>query len=154
MIKWVWALAVGLVPGVVFATQPVNLELERAWVRALPPTQTLTAGYLSVINRGDEAVVITGASTPLADRAEIHRSVQADGYARMERVQQVELGAGQRLEFSPGGLHLMLLDMPRMPAPGETAPLCLLLEDGSEHCVEAEVRKAEPGKGHAHHGHH
>ena len=38
------------------------LAVEDAWVRALPPTQSVTAGYLVVTNRGDDTVRIVGAA--------------------------------------------------------------------------------------------
>ena len=76
-----------------------------------------------------------------------------DGYQRMEQLQQLELAPGQRLELAPGGTHLMLLGLQRMPAEGEQVQLCLLVAGGKETCFSAEVRRDGGQSSHEHHHH-
>jgi len=130
------------------------VTFENAWIRALPPTQKVTAAYLSITNGGNAPVLVTGVSSPLAGRGEIHRSREVDGYVRMERLPELELAPGVTLDLRPGGTHIMLLDMSRMPSPGDTSELCLTLEPGGETCIEAAVRKSAQEGGMDHHGHH
>lgn len=152
MNKLLYVLALGYALNSALAI--ADIEFENAWVRALPPTQKVTAAYLTLNNRGDAPVVVTGARAPLAGRAEIHRSREIDGYVRMEQVERLEVPAGQTLDLSPGGTHIMLLELQRMPAPGESTRLCLTIEPGGEQCTAAEVRKSAPGGNMDHHGHH
>lgn len=128
--------------------------LEDAWVRALPPTQANTAAYVSVRNSGSEPLVITGGSAALAARVELHDTVEVDGMLRMRQQESVTVPAGEALAFAPGGLHLMLLELERMPAVGEMLTLCLDI-NGEPVCTEAETRRgpASAGKGHEHHHH-
>ncbi len=72
----------------------------------------------------------------------------------MQQLETLELAPGARLSLAPGGTHLMLLELERMPAPGETVELCLELGSSDRICTEAEVRKsAKDNSGHHHHHH-
>ncbi|KGE02839.1 copper chaperone PCu(A)C [Pseudohaliea rubra] len=126
------------------------LTLTDAWVRALPPTQAMTAGYLSVTNSGDVAVRIVGAEAGGAGRTELHESRAEGGAMRMVAVEALVLAPGESASFEPGGLHLMLKDLDRMPAPGDTVRLCLLSDDGERSCTDAAVRRDAPMAGHHH----
>ncbi|PLW81081.1 hypothetical protein CWI75_17520 [Kineobactrum sediminis] len=134
----------------VHASGETTVELENAWVRILPPTQKNTAAYLTVRNTGETAVRMTGASADLAERVELHDSVQVEGMQRMQQQAFVDVPAGGQVQFAPGGLHLMLLGLARMPAAGETIQLCLQLESQTL-CTEAEARKSAGQATHHHH---
>jgi periplasmic copper chaperone A len=129
------------------------LSLEGAWVRALPPTQPNTAGYLTIVNSGAEAVEIVSASASVADRVEFHTTREVEGYMRMEQLATLEVAAGQSLELAPGGVHLMLLGLVAMPSPGDKVQLCLAPATGPEICTEAPVRKDAGNDAHQHHHH-
>lgn len=144
-------LSLALVP-VVGAETP-GLIVSDAWVRALPPGQPNTAAYMTITNPGAVAVIITGASTEIADRAEIHWTREVDGLQRMEQLPQLQLAPGQSVTLAPGGTHLMLLGLKQMPAPGENVQLCLQLAQGAEVCATAAVRKSAAGGSSHHHQH-
>ena len=148
-IRWTALLASALAP----MTLAADLELREAWVRALPPTQSTTAAYLTVVNKGAAVVVINGASAELAGRAELHNSVMVDGYMRMEPLPTATLAPGETLALTPGGKHLMLLDLERMPAAGESLRLCLTLAEGEPVCTDAPVRRGDGAEKHNHQHH-
>lgn len=129
-------------------------ELTGAWVRALPPTQTVTAAYLTVANPGDTVLVVTGATADVAGSVEIHTSREVDGMVRMEQLPSLRIPAGEAVELAPGGAHLMLLDLERMPAPGESVRLCLQLASGGEACTVATATRAAPPGDAVDHSHH
>ena len=98
--------------------------------------------------------MVFSASSPLAETVEIHTSREVDGLQRMERLDQVQVAPGQSVAFAPGGKHLMLLGLSRMPSPGEEVQLCLQLAKGDEVCTLAGVRKGTGGEQtHQHHQH-
>ncbi len=130
-----------------------ELAIEDAWVRALPPTRSATAGYLTAINRGAEPLRIVGARAQGAGRVEIHRTLEVDGLLRMEPVAELVLAPGERVELAPGGTHLMLLELEAMPAAGDAIELCLEIDRGEESCASAEVRREAP-EAHGAHDHH
>ena len=91
-----------------------------------------------------------GAAASGAGRAELHESRAEDGAMRMVPVAVLPLAPGESASFEPGGLHLMLKDLERMPAPGETVRLCLITDDGEPSCADAAVRRDAPAAGHHH----
>ena len=156
-LKSLWVLAIGVIAWVSGAVQSSEsgpeVRIDHAWVRAMPPGQRNTAAYLAVTNRGSSPLEIVGATTDLANRAEIHVSREVDGYVRMEQLHSLALPPGQTVQLSPGGKHLMLLGLKEMPVPGSTARLCLSFADGQSACVDAPVQKSPAGSAN-HHQHH
>lgn len=133
------------------APAAAGLELSGAWVRALPPVQRNTAAYLTLRNTGDAALTVTGGHAAGAARLEIHRSEQVDGTMRMRRVEELTLAPGEQVQLQPGGVHLMLLDLEKMPAEGEQVELCLSLATGEPVCTLAPVRRQAGAADHSHH---
>tara|TARA_R110001592_G_scaffold363392_1_gene687109 strand:- start:35666 stop:36127 length:462 start_codon:yes stop_codon:yes gene_type:complete len=145
-------LLCGLVSQAVFASEGGSLSLTGAWVRALPPGQPNTAAYLTVTNNGRDAVSLVGGRTDIAGTIEIHNTREVDGLQRMEQLDAVTVAPGESAVFAPGGMHLMLLGLKRMPAPSEEVFLCLTLASGAEACTTAPVRKsAGSAQSHKHH---
>jgi periplasmic copper chaperone A len=115
-----------------------------AWVRQVPPTAQMTAGYLGVHNPGLEPIVIVGAESPLFRAVELHGTVMVDGVARMRHQPEVEVPPGGSVLFEPGGLHLMLMQaVDGVPSSG-TIALSLLLKDGRRLDFEAPVGQPAP----------
>ncbi|MEQ8514514.1 MAG: copper chaperone PCu(A)C, partial [Chromatocurvus sp.] len=108
-----------------------------AWVRAMPPTQSVTAGYLTLENPGTGVITITGATADVSPRVEIHTTVSRDGMQRMQPVDTLDVAPGASIELAPGGYHLMLREMPKMPAEGDSVELCLELAGAQPVCTTA-----------------
>jgi copper(I)-binding protein len=139
------AVGVGLIPATDAQQAEFDVVIDNAWVRAMPPTQSSTAGYLSVFNGGDSVVqIIAASSTPVAD-VEMHNSMEVDGLMRMERVHALSLEPGEKIDFTPGGKHLMIMGLDKMPAPGDTVELCMEFDTGQVVCAQADVRRTAPG---------
>jgi copper(I)-binding protein len=139
--RWLAGLAAILIALPAAAEHPKGLVFENAWVRAMPPFQTVSAGYLTVTNRSDTAVAIVAASSNVAKRVELHATRMVDGMMRMEPVDALALAPGEQVEFSPGGMHLMMLDVAFPLVVGDDVQLCLQLASGEKACTNAEVRK-------------
>lgn len=146
------AVAAGLAAG----TPPAGaaeLVIDGAWVRAMPPGSPMTAAYLRCTNAGSAAVALRGATASAAGQVTLHATRQKDGRATMMPADWPLLQPGEVLQLEPGGLHLMLEGLTRLPESGEAVELCLITGQGS-HCVDAPVRRSQvaPGGGHGHHG--
>ena len=135
-----------------FAQAEPSGSLSAAWIRALPPTQSMTAAYVDIHNTGDAPLTVTGATVAGAGRAEIHVTREEGGRTRMERLTTLTVAPGATESLAPGGKHLMLFDLDRMPRPGETRQLCVILAPQGQLCTEAQVSRDGPGQDHA--GHH
>lgn len=149
--RWVPALAgcLLLVAGVARAD---GITVTEPWIAAGPPVVKVNAGYLHLANDGTGPVTLTGAESPRFARIEMHRTEITDGKGSMRRETALDIAPGAALEFSPGGLHLMLFAGTPAPVIGETIPVTLLFADGRRVEVAAAVRAPVAGAD-AHHEH-
>lgn len=129
------------------------LEIRDPWIREAPPTARVLAGYLILDNHGETPVIVTGASSPDFESAEIHQTLVEDGMARMLPVEELAIPANEHIALEPGGRHLMLYNPARALRHGDTTVLTIHLEDGSDITVTVPVMRQTGDPGH-HHQHH
>ena len=129
-----------------------ELQVNEPWIREAPPTSRVLAGYLTLVNTGDNTVTVTEISSPDFKNAEIHRTVIEDGIARMLPVEQLEIPAHGQFVLEPGGHHLMLFDPLQPLTEGETVTLSIHLNNGNQVSAKAPVIR-KTGEDHSHHNH-
>jgi copper(I)-binding protein len=121
------------------------VKVANAWVRAPVPGQPTAAAYLDLTSDRNLAVVAAG--SPAAGRVEMHSMTVDGGIMRMRALPRIDLPAGKTVKLSPGGMHLMLLDLKQPMKAGDTVPLVLSLQPAGAGqsslttlTVQAEVR--------------
>lgn len=126
-----------------------GVQVSHPWARATPPGAKVAAAYLEIRNSGKKPDRVIGASTPAAERVELHVVTHEGGVMKMREVSSFEIPARQRLTLRPGGSHLMLVN-PRKPlVRGDRVPLTLRFEQAGELRVDLEVQSADSsGKPH------
>jgi copper(I)-binding protein len=101
--------------------------------------------YMTVINQGAADDSVTGLSTPIADQAEMHRTVKDDGgIMRMESLAALPLKANDAATFGPGGLHVMLTGLKKPLAIGDSFPLTLTFAHASPITITVSVQSFKP----------
>lgn len=130
---------------------------EEAWVAEAPPAAKHAALYLTLRGGGRDDVLV-GVTSPLAAAAEVHEVSREQGLTRMRPAPALAVPARAGLRFAPGGRHIMLINLKRLPSPGERVPLTLRFRYAGPLAVEAVVRPLQPeareGTSHHHHDHH
>ena len=131
------------------ASQP---QVSEAKIR-LPAAPGLPGGGYFQLRGFDSMEVLTGASSPAAERIELHLSSTENGVSRMQKLDRVSLPRTGELAFEPGAHHLMLFGLRDGLQPGQTIALTLTFEKAQPVTVEA--RLEAPGGGmEGHHGGH
>lgn len=95
------------------------------WVRWVPPTSRNSAAYFTVENPTLADDILVGASSPRARVAELHKTVTVGLAKSMQRVDNVRITGATRLDFAPGGYHVMLIGLTSPLQEGEKIPLTL-----------------------------
>lgn len=131
-----------------------GLAIEDGWVRAMPPGQPVTAGFMVLFNPGEQPLTVVGISSEQAERVQLHRTVQHGERVRMEAVGELEIPAGGRVLLAPGGLHLMLFGLSEQLGAGESVLLAFTLSDGSRVVSNLPVVDARRRAGEIHRHHH
>jgi len=114
-----------------------GIEVENPWVRITIPGRP-AAGYMVVNNRGAQADAIVSASSPRAERVELHTHLMENGVMKMRPVKKVEVPAEGSTEFKSGGLHLMIFGTKDPLKDGDTLPMTVVFEKAGP--VELEFR--------------
>ena len=116
------------------AAMPGSLVVSQPWSR--PATAGATgAGFMTLKNAGPSADALTGVSSSLARKGEIHRSSLEGGVMSMRRQTRVEIPPGGQVAFAPGGYHLMFYDLARPLKPGDRLPATLTFQSGRKLAV-------------------
>lgn len=121
-----------------------SLTVEEARVRAVPPGSPTTVAFMELTNPGETDVALVGGRSPLAGSLELHNHVMVDGVMQMRQVETIPVRAGETVRLAPGGWHLMLFELVRMPVEGESVGLTLTLDNGETLTIEAPVKRVQP----------
>ena len=132
-----------------------DIEISDPWARASATPQARTgAAYMALSNKGDTADRLTGASSPVAERAELHTHEMDGNVMRMRSIEAIEIAPGEPAVLRPGGLHLMLVGLRQPLRAGDRVPLTLTFQRGGTVEVEVAVGPvagmAAPGAPHTH----
>ncbi|MDF1598860.1 copper chaperone PCu(A)C [Mesorhizobium sp. YIM 152430] len=128
-----------------------DLQLSGAWVRAMQPGQKVAAAYLTILNRGETADRLVGATTLAASRVEMHEMAIENGVMEMRPVEGgIGIGPGDRVEFKPAGLHFMLAGIGETLLAEDEIEMTLDFEKAGTVVVQFPVREPATIKAHRH----
>jgi len=122
---------------------PTELSIEDPWARPGFKGDN-SAIYLVINNSTDQGDGLIGASSDVANITEIHLSkMDPEGTMTMERQDLVGIPAQETVELSPGGLHVMLMNLVGDLNVGDTFELTLEFQRAGDIVVEVEVTQPE-----------
>ena len=93
------------------------------WIRATVPAQKTAGAFMQL--RSPKATRLVEVQSPVAGRAEIHQMDMQGQTMRMQKVDGIDLPAGQPVNLSSGSYHVMLFDLKQQLKEGEQVPLTL-----------------------------
>ncbi len=120
--------------------QASEITIENAWVRSAPPTATILAGYMTLHNHSSKTVILTSATSPAFESAELHRTTMHDGMMHMESVKRLIIKSNGTVKLEPNSYHLMLNKPKQKVTTGDTIPFTLSF-DGKIVQVTATVKQ-------------
>lgn len=121
-------LSLCIASGRVLAELP---QVSNARIVQPPPGARVAAGYFTITNTTDDALVITGASSRSVGKVELHLSFIENDVARMEQQASITVPAGESLEFRQGSYHLMMMGLSEPLISGTTVNVTLDTSAGS-----------------------
>ena len=116
-----------------------QVQIENAWARATPPGAKIAAGYMTIRNAG-AADKLVSVSSPAAEKVETHITIKDGDVSRMREVKGYAVPAKGMIELTPGGSHLMLVNIKAPLKEGDKVPLVLRFEKAGEVKTELAVR--------------
>jgi len=110
-----------------FAELPVA---SKAMINPTPPSAKVAAGYVNLHNPGGDSLEISAVSSPAINRVEIHKTEMHNDVMSMRELPSVTIPAGESVQFTHGGLHIMLMDLEAPMIPGDVVPLVFHTNNG------------------------
>lgn len=130
-----------------------DLTIDHPWSRATPAAAPVGAGYLTIINKGKTADRLVSGTSTVSARVEIHDMAIVDGVMRMRALDQgIVVPPGGKIEFKPGGHHIMLIGLKQPIAKDSTFKGTLTFEKAGT--IEIEYKVEGMGKAPAGHAGH
>jgi hypothetical protein len=120
---------------------PNELTITGQWFRLVMPSLP-AAGYFTLSNATAAPQRLVGAASPACGMLMLHKSVSANGTERMVMVPSVVVPAHGKVEFAPGGYHLMCMSPGPAMEPRQSVPVTLRLADGQTITAGFPVRGA------------
>jgi copper(I)-binding protein len=134
------------VPGM--AQTGSTIEIEHPFARATAVTAKTGAAYFTIVNSGASDDRLIAASSPVAEKSELHTTIDDNGVMKMRPLAAIVVKAGERVELKPGGMHLMLTGLKAPLKVGQSFPLTLTFEKAGPVTVTVGVEKAGAASGH------
>ena len=116
-----------------------ELDVKNAWARPAKFGDN-GAAYFVIENGTSQEDRLLSAQTDIASAVEMHLSQMEGDHMSMHQQEAVTLPAGETVEFSPGGLHIMLVGLMGDLQNGETFYIKLTFERAGEKSVIVTVR--------------
>lgn len=121
-----------------------GVEVRSPWTR---PAQAGMngVGYLTLANVGTKPVKLVAVESPAAQSVGLHESKMTGGVMSMRPVTGgLTVAPGAKVDFAPGGYHLMLLGLKAGQSVGGKVPLTLVFADGRRVKIELSVEAGPP----------
>jgi len=122
-----------------------KVTVDNAWARATFALAKTGAVYLSIDNQSKNDIKLLSVSvdSSVADEAQLHETLMQDEMMMMREASDgFAIPSGSRLEFLPGGKHIMLVGLKKPLSKGEQFVLSLTFENNKVMRVSIEVKDA------------
>jgi periplasmic copper chaperone A len=112
------------------------------WARPALAGQN-SAIYFTVANPNDHPDHLVEASTDAAEQAELHQSLMdSQGVMSMHQQHTIEIPNRGQVELTPGGFHIMLVNLKQDLKPGDFVKLILKFDKSGEMLLQVPVKDA------------
>ena len=125
-----------------------NVDVKDAWVRTSVQGQKATGAVMKITAK--EGGTLVGVASPVAGVAEVHEMKMDGDVMRMRALPNgLALPAGKTVALTPGGYHVMLMDLKATLPKDSTIPLTLTFKNakGEQSQVELKVPVATTAPG-------
>ncbi|MFB0949087.1 MAG: copper chaperone PCu(A)C [Burkholderiaceae bacterium] len=102
-----------------------------AWARATVAGQNMGGAFVTLTSDRDAQLI--GATSPVAEKMELHTMKMEGEKMLMAQVSSIPLPANTQVQLKPGSLHLMFMGLKQPLAEGQTVPITLKIQLSSGH---------------------
>ena len=138
------------------SAQAPGIEASDAYIVEPVGSRGVTLGGLEITATGEDAFILS-ASSPMAERIEIHTTLTSQtGRSQMRRLDRLMIEAGRTITLGRGGVHLMVFGFDPALIPGDEVDLVLHYQQGDAKQMETVTARitalGEDVRSHTSHG--
>lgn len=116
-----------------------DITVKNAWIAATAPGQQVGGAYMDISSA--QGAELVGAASPAAGKVMLHSMTMKGGVMEMRPMKSLAIPSGKTVSLSPSGMHLMLMNLGKPLAEGESVPLKLdFVQGGKRVFVEVDAR--------------
>jgi copper(I)-binding protein len=116
------------------------IRVDHAWSRVAMAGREGVV-YLTITDAAEHDI-LTGVTTPVAAKAELHQSIDDHGVMKMRSVEALPIEPGKPVTLTPGGFHIMLMGLKQPLKQGDSFPITLSFAKAGQVTATAIVQKA------------
>jgi copper(I)-binding protein len=116
-----------------------GIEVRDAWARTSMQGMN-SAVYFVLQNHEAEADELIGAASDMADVVEVHESKMENGVMMMNHIESVMLEPSVKVEFMPGGYHVMMIGLTQDLNAGDEIKVTLLFRNSPDITLTVPVK--------------
>lgn len=123
------------------AKQDNTIEAQGFHAFATIDGSNISAAFGTLSNTSEQPIALQKATIINSTAtAELHQSIKEKGVVKMLPVDSITIPAKQSVELAPGGLHIMLINLPKPLEAGKTIALELAFDNGTTLKIEAPIK--------------
>lgn len=120
------------------------IEIRKPWARAASHDSSMAGGFLTLFNKETAPDRLVSASSPAADKIEIHAIQVVGADIDMRPLENgISLHGGLSVTLKPRGYHLLMTGLKAPLVVGDSVPVTLVLEKAGS--VEIALKVEAPG---------
>jgi periplasmic copper chaperone A len=128
-------------PAFAQGTGSSTMAVEQPWARATPVGAKTGAVYMTLDNKSGTVDRLTGVSSDVADKLQIHEMKVENGVMKMREIAGgLSIPASGSVVLKPGSYHVMLIGLKKPLTVGEKFPLTLTFEKAGNISVTVPVQ--------------
>jgi periplasmic copper chaperone A len=117
-----------------------GIHVDHVWSRAAMAGHE-GAVYLTITDTGAQDT-LTGITTPVATKADLHETINDHGVMKMRPVTALTVEPRKPVTLAPGGYHIMLMDLKQALKQGDSFPVTLSFAKAGQVTATATGEKA------------
>ncbi|MEX2500315.1 MAG: copper chaperone PCu(A)C [Wenzhouxiangellaceae bacterium] len=115
------------------------VAIMNAWVREAHPSAPVNAGYMTLVNTGNEDLVLEKIESDAYEVVEVHEMAVENGMRKMRQVPELRIPARGQIALEPNGMHLMLKQPRQQLTAGEKVDMILTFGSGRTQAISIQV---------------
>jgi len=118
-----------------------SIDIEDAWIRAMPSKAMSTAAFMKITNKLPNEVKLISADIDGVQSVELHKTMSDGKVMRMVKQSHIPLPANSSLVLKPGSWHIMMIGLEKQFPEGSVHQVQLNFDKGFKQNIKIKVKK-------------